>query len=253
MLAASVVLLTSFVLWQRRSKNPLLPLSVVTDRRRGGSYAAIGIAGAGMFGVFLFLTYFLQRNLGLSPIETGLAFLPMSATIIVTATLGQTKLVPRFGARKLMTLGMLFSATGMVILAQLDASSVYASGVLPALLVQGIGMGLVFAPAFAGATFGVKPSDAGVASAMVNTSQQVGGSIGTALLSTIASSATSSYFAGKAASPAVANAAAIHGFTTAFWWAAGIFAVGSMVTWLLVPEGATSHEHAPDAAPVMAH
>src|SRR3954451_17301756 len=129
----------------------------------------------------------------------------MSATVIVVDTLGQTKLVPRFGARNLMTLGMVFSAGAMVFLAQLDTSSTYVNTVLPALIVQAIGMGLIFAPAMASATFGVRPSNAGVASAMVNTSQQVGGSVGTALLSTIAASATSSFAAGKIATPALMN------------------------------------------------
>src|SRR3954463_195049 len=197
MLAGGVIMLLGFVAWQPRPEPPLLPLRVVSDRRRGGSYLAIGIAASGMFGVFLFLTYFLQRNLGLSPVETGLAFLPMSATIIITATTGQTKLVPRFGARPLMTIGMLAGATGMAILAQLDTGSTYAGSVLPALIVMAFGMGLIFAPAFAGATLGVNPRDAGVASAMVNTSQQVGGSIGTALLSTLANSATTGYLAGR--------------------------------------------------------
>jgi EmrB/QacA subfamily drug resistance transporter len=251
MLAGGVSLLAGFVAWQRRSQHPLLPLRVVADRRRGGSYLAIGIAASGMFGVFLFLTYFLQRNLGLSPVETGLAFLPMSATIIITATTGQTKLVPRFGARPLMTIGMLAGATGMAILAQLDTGSTYAGSVLPALIVMAFGMGLIFAPAFAGATLGVNPRDAGVASAMVNTSQQVGGSIGIALLSTLAHSATTSYLAGKAPSPAVMNAAAIHGFTTAFWWAAGIFLVGSVTAWLVIPSGQPAQ--APAGEPVLAH
>src|SRR4051794_17373621 len=253
MLAGAVVLLVSFVLWQRRAKAPLLPLEVVTDRRRGGSYAAIGIASMGMFGVFLFLTYFLQRNLGFSPIQTGLAFLPMSATVIVVATLGQTKLVPRFGARYLMTAGMLFGAGGMVFLAQLDSGSTYAGHVLPSLIIMATGMGLIFAPAMASATFGVDPKNAGVASAMVNTSQQVGGSVGTALLSTIANTATASFVAGKAATPQLMNDAAIHGFTTAFWWSAGIFAVGGLVTWFLLPHGVVGHDHAASAEPVLAH
>jgi EmrB/QacA subfamily drug resistance transporter len=244
MLAYGVVAISAFAAWQRRAQHPLLPLRVVLDRNRGGAYLSMAIAGAGMFGVFLFLTFFLQRNLGFSPIESGLAFLPLSAVIIVTATLGQTKLVPRFGPRPLMTLGMVLAATSMVLLAQLTPESTYAANILPALLLQGAGMGLIFSPAFAGATAGVRPSDAGVASAMVNTSQQVGGSIGTAFLSTMAAGATAG-FAGDA------GAAAVHGFTTAFWWAAGIFALGALVAGFVLRSGAP--EHAMSVEPALAH
>jgi len=237
LLGAGVAALAAFAWWQGRAAHPLLPLRVVLDRGRGGSYLAMAIAGSGMFGVFLFLTFFMQRNLGFSPIETGLAFLPLSAVIIVTAVTGQTKLVPRFGPRPMITLGMTVAALSMLYLTRLEASSTYAADILPALLVQALGLGLIFAPAFAGATSGVRPGDAGVASAMVNTSQQIGGAMGTAVLSTLASSATSAYVAANGASPAALNAAAIHGFTAAFWWAAGIFAVGAVVSAAVLPRG----------------
>jgi EmrB/QacA subfamily drug resistance transporter len=251
MLAASAVLLVSFVALQRRVEHPLLPMRVVLDRDRGGSYLAVGISGAGMFGVFLFLTYYLQQTLGFSPVETGLAFLPMSAAIMVTATSATTMLVPRIGARPLVTLGMVLAAGAMVLLAQLQTDSSYAGNVLPALLVLGVGLGCVFAPAMSGATLGVAPSDAGVASAMVNTSQQVGGSIGTALLSTLFSSAITSFADGKARSPQVLAEATMHGYTTAFWWSAGIFVIGAMVCALTLRSGAP--QQAPVGEPVFAH
>jgi EmrB/QacA subfamily drug resistance transporter len=251
MLAGGVALLAGFVAWQRRAAQPLLPLRVVLDRNRGGSYLAIGIAGMGMFGVFLFLTYYLQRNLGFSPVKSGLAFLPLSAVIIATATTATTKLLPRFGARPLMTSGMVLASLGMVVLAQLGPHSSYAAHILPALILQALGMGLVFAPAMSGATLGVAPSDAGVASAMVNTSQQVGGSIGTAVLSTLANTAAASFVVGQRPTASVLADAAVHGYTTAFWWAAGIFAVGAAVTGLVVRSGAP--QYAPAAEPVLAH
>ena len=151
-------LLVLFVWLERRVAHPLLPLRVVLDRDRGGAYLAIGISGAGMFGVFLFLTYYLQQTLGFSPIQTGLAFLPMSAAIMVTATTATTVLVPRVGPRPLVTLGMALAAVAMAILAQLDVDSSYAAHVLPALLVMGVGLGLIFAPAMSTATLGVDPS-----------------------------------------------------------------------------------------------
>ena len=251
MLAGGVALLAGFVAWQRRAAQPLLPLRVVLDRNRGGSYLAIGIAGMGMFGVFLFLTYYLQRNLGFSPVKTGLAFLPLSAVIIATATTATTKLLPRFGARPLMTTGMVLASAGMVVLAQLGPHSSYAGHILPALILQALGMGLVFSPAMSGATLGVAPSDAGVASAMVSTSQQVGGSIGTAVLSTLANTAAASFVVGQRPTASVLADAAVHGYTTAFWWAAGIFAVGAMVTGLVLRSGAP--QHAPAGEPVLAH
>jgi MFS family permease len=253
MLAASAVLLTSFVLIQLRSKNPLLPLRIVLDRGRGGAYLAMGLAGAGMFGVFLFLTFYLQNTLGFSPIQSGLAFLPMSAAIITTATTATTRLVPRLGAKPLVMTGMTFAAGAMAFFAQLEVDSSYALHILPGLVLLGVGLGLVFAPAFSTATVGVDHSDAGVASAMVNTSQQVGGSIGTALLSTLAGSAVTGYIADHG--PRAAEAAAVHGYTTAFYWSAAIFALGAVASGLVLRSGApqAATAPAPNAEPVLAH
>jgi len=236
-LVASVVLLTVFIVLQRRVANPLMPLRIVLDRARGGAYLAVLISGAGMFAVFLFLTYYLQQTLGMSPIETGLGFLPMSAAIMVTATLGNIRLVPTIGPRRLISVGMILGAAGLALLARLEVDSSYAGHVLPALLVMGVGMGLIFAPAFVAGTLGVGADDAGVASATINTAQQVGGSIGTALLSTLFSSAVSTYASSHAPSPELAGQAAMHGYTTAFWWAAGIFVIGALVAALVLPPG----------------
>ena len=154
-LGASVVLLAGFVALQRRVANPLLPLRVVTDRNRGGSFLAIGIAGAGIFGVFLFLTFYLQNTMGLTPLETGLAFLPMNISIILTATIVNTKILARTGPRPLIPAGMLIAALGMVLLTRIGVDTAYASHVLPSLILIGLGFGLVMAPSFATATLGV--------------------------------------------------------------------------------------------------
>jgi EmrB/QacA subfamily drug resistance transporter len=250
-LIVAVVLLVAFVMLQLRSTHPLLPMRVVLDRYRGASYLGIAISGAGMFGVFLFLTYYLQQNLGYSPVTTGLAFLPMVGAIMITATASTSSLVPRFGPRPLVVLGMLLGAVGLVCLAQLGTTATYAIDILPGLLLMGAGMGLIFAPAISTATLGVEPRDAGVASAMVNTGQQVGGSVGTALLSTLSASAVSSYLVGKGSSPQVAAEAAVHGYTTAFWVSAGIFLVGAVVTGLIFPSGVPEAD--PAAEPVLVH
>ena len=252
-LIAAVVLLASFVVIERRVEHPLLPMRIVLDRARGGSYIAIAVVGAGMFGVFLFLTYYLQQTLHFSPVQTGLAFLPMMGTVMFTATLGSSRLVPRFGPRPLVTLGMVAAAVAMAMLTAVTVDSSYASHVLPALLLMGVGLGLVMAPAMSAATAGVDPSDAGIASAMVNTGQQVGGSVGTALLSSIAASAVTSYLVGHAHAQNRVAAAAVHGYTTAFWWAAGIFALGAVICGVLLPSHVAEVEPDTSAQPAFAH
>ena len=234
-LAASAVLLTAFVAIERRTKAPLLPLHVVWNRARGGAYASIALAGSGVFGVFLFLTYYMQESLRFSPLATGVAFLPMTATIVVTATTVQTRVLQHTGAKRVIATGMTVGMVAMILFTRLSPGGSYASEVLPGLILIGFGMGCIFAPAFSTATLGVDRHDAGIASAMVNTSQQVGGSVGTALLSTLFASAAASYATSHAQAPGLAAAALIHGYTTAFWWAAGIFGVGLLVALLILP------------------
>jgi EmrB/QacA subfamily drug resistance transporter len=235
-LAIGVVLLVAFVLWQRRAASPLLPLHIVWNRARGGAYSAIAIAGCSVFAVFLFLTYFMQQNLGYSPLKTGVAFLPMTALIFLVAPTLQTKVLPRVGVKPIIMTGMTLGVISMLVFfAQLTPSSSYASDVLPGLIILGIGMPCIFAPSFATATLGVDRYEAGVASAMVNTCQQVGGAVGTALLSTIFASAVSGYVTDHRGQPGLAGAAAVHGYTTAFYVAAGMFAFGFLVTLVILP------------------
>jgi EmrB/QacA subfamily drug resistance transporter len=234
-LALSVVLLTAFITIERRVPHPLLPLRIVRDRARGGAYGTIALAGSAVFAVFLFLTYYLQQNLGYSPLKTGLAFLPLTAMIVVTATTVQTRILPRTGAKPLVMTGMALGFTAMLLFTQLGLHSSYVSHVLPGLLLTGVGMGSVFAPAFSTATLGVKSSDAGVAAAMVNTSQQVGGSVGTALLSTIFAGAAASFTSAHAATAGAVAAGAVHGYTTAFEWAAALFGAGFLIALFVLP------------------
>jgi EmrB/QacA subfamily drug resistance transporter len=235
-LAAGVVLLVSFVLWERRAAEPLLPLHIVWNRARGGAYASIIIAGSSIFAVFLFLTFFMQQNLGYSPLKTGVAFLPMTALIFIMAPTVQTKLLPRFGVRPIIMTGMTLGAVAMLaFFSQLSPTSTYAADVLPGLLIIGIGMPCIFAPSFATATLGVDRYEAGVASALVNTCQQVGGAVGTAVLSTIFANAASSYVSSHARGPGLAASAAVLGYTTAFYVSAGMFAIGLVVASLVLP------------------
>ncbi|MGH3905204.1 MAG: MFS transporter [Pseudonocardiaceae bacterium] len=252
-LAAGAVLLTVFVLLQVRVAHPLLPMRVLLDRGRGGSYLAVLLIGVGMFGLFLFLTFYLQQNLRFSPIRTGLAFLPMVGTIMVSATSSTALLLPRFGPKPLVAIGMAAASGGLFWLSFLQVSSTYAADVLPPLMVAGLGFGLVMAPAIQTATMGVQRSDAGIASATVNTMQQVGGSIGTALLATIAGNSATSYLTGRIPTPDVLAQAAVHSYTTAFTWASVIFLAGALICGTILPTGpyqpATTGPTTPHAQP----
>jgi hypothetical protein len=250
-LVAGVVLLAAFVLHERRAAHPLLPLRILLDRDRGASYIAVGVGAMGIFGVFLFLTYYLQQTKGYSPIETGFAFMPMSFGLILSAVTGSAVLVPRLGRRVIVGVGMLGAAAGMVLLAQIDIDSSFLTGVAPGLVVLGLGVGAVFGAAFSGGTVGVDERDAGVASATVNTFQQVFGSFGTALLSTIFASAVSDALADRGPGRLAAQLASIDGYTTAFWWSAAIFGAGAIITILLYRPGQPVHETG--GAPVLAH
>ena len=244
-LAAGALLLAVFVAIQMRAAHPLMPLRVVLDRNRGGSYLALGIAGLGLFGVFLFLTYYLQQTKGYSPIRTGLAFLPLSGAVVIGAAIANARVVPRTGPRPVIASGMALTAIAMGLFAQLGVHSSYAAHLLPAALVAGVGVGLVYAPATDFAIRGVEPGDAGVASGLVNATNQVGGSLGLALLSTLAATATRHYLAGKHPNPSVIAHAAVHGYTTGFWWAAGFFAAGALITGLLL-HGRAPHPRTPN-------
>jgi len=250
-----VVLLIAFVLVERRATHPLLPLRIVLDRFRGGSYLAIGLSAIGMFAIFLFLTYYLEEIVRYSPVVTGLAFLPLIAALIASSTTSSALLMPRVGPRLLIPLGLIIAAGGLAIIAaNLSTTTSYAAVILPGLIVMGGGLGLVFASAMNAATYGADRADAGVASAMVNTCQQIGGSIGTALLNTIAASALTSYLLSHGHSPAATAEAAVHSYVVAFWVAAAIFAAAAVICVLVLPPGVLRlNEHEAEAtAPVAA-
>jgi EmrB/QacA subfamily drug resistance transporter len=238
MFVASALLLTAFAVIESKAVAPLLPLHIAVDRNRVGSYLAIALAFCAMFSAVLFLTYYMQQTLGYSPLKTGVAFLPMAAGIAVAAGVANTRLVPRLGPRPLVPLGMLLAACGMFWLSGLRVGSTYGGDVFAPLIILGAGMGLTFAPAIATATAGVADADAGVASAMINTSQQIGGAVGTAALSTIFQGAVTRYMtAHRPPTPLVQGAAAIHGYTVAFGVSCLLFLAGTVLTALLLRSG----------------
>jgi EmrB/QacA subfamily drug resistance transporter len=240
-LFVGVVLLVLFVMWQQCSKHPLLPLRLIINRVRAGSLVALFLTSIGIFGISLFLAYYLQGTLGYSPLKTGVAFLPLVASIALSATIASARLLAVNGPRPLIPTGMLLSMMGMILFTRLAPSAGYFTNVLPGLVVTGLGLGLIFAPAIASATAGIRPSDAGAASALVNTTQQIGGSMGVALLNTIAVTVTARASGGVYATFNEAKQAAIlatlHGYAVAFWWAAAFFGVGALLTFGLLESG----------------
>jgi EmrB/QacA subfamily drug resistance transporter len=239
-LTGAAALLAAFAGWQTRAAAPLLPLRVLADRDRAASIIALTLASAGIYSVFLFLTYYLQTVQAYTPVRTGLAFLPMVATTIAGSVLGANVLLTRIGPRLTLPLGMLAGAAGMAWLTRLTVTSSYPGAVLGPLLVLGLGLGLIFAPAISLGTARLRGQDTGVGSALVNTTQQVGGAVGIALLSTLAASAATSYLRPRAAlTPALLQHAAVHGYATAYWAATAIFAAGALLTALLYRSGRT--------------
>jgi hypothetical protein len=216
----------------------LLPLRVVADRSRGMAFAAVGIAGVAMFGLFLFLTYYLQLVKHFSPVMSGLAFLPMIACVMISSNTSNIVTLPRFGPRIVITVGMALGFLGLGYLSRLNVHSSYAGGVLPGLVLMGLAMGMVMAPSMNTATAGVQPQDSGVAAALVSTMQQVGGSIGTAVMSTIAASVTSSYAGSHAPVRGFAAVANTHGYATVFLVSAFVFAAGGVLAAALFPSKA---------------
>ena len=227
LLAASAVLLVLFVLREARTPSPLLPLRIVTDRNRGGAYLAVGLALAGMFGAYLFLTYDFQVVLHYTPLQAGLAFLPITVASQAGSWLIARRLMPLTPPRALMAPGALVAAAGLVLLTQLHAGSSFVSVVLPAELLLGLGLSTAMVPAFSVATHGVDPREAGVASATVNAAQQVGASLGVAVLNTIAATATAAYLGPR-------TEAVLHGFAQATGWGAAIMVLSAVVAALLV-------------------
>ncbi len=231
-LTVGVLLLGLFFVVERRASHPLLPPRVIVDRNRGGAYAAMFLASVGLFGVFLFLTYYLETVLHYSPVTTGLAFLPMTAVVMLTAGLASSVLMYRVSPRLLVPAGLLVAAAGLLYLRGIGLQSHYVTAVLPALLMVAVGLGLVFAPCFSLGTLGVAGGDSGVASATVNVAQQIGGSIGTALLNSIATSAAATYVSAHVhtthSATMLTALSAIHSYVVAFTVSAGIF-VGAAV------------------------
>ncbi|MFD7731970.1 MFS transporter [Kitasatospora phosalacinea] len=243
-LCGGVALLAVFALVERRTEHALLPIHLIGERNRAGGALSVGLAVIGMFGLFLFLTYYLQVIKGYSPIKAGVSFLPMTAAIVISAAGIASRLMTRVPTRNLVVPGLLLGAAGMAWLTQIKVDSPYTTMVLPAELLLGFGMGLVFMPTMSLATLGVAPQETGAASAIINSAQQVGGSIGTALLNTIAASVTATYLATRnPTDPAVQAQGAVHGYAVATTVAMAILLAAAVIAFLMI-----NHRPAPGEA-----
>ncbi|MFF5260026.1 MFS transporter [Actinomadura viridis] len=242
LLIGGVLTLGIFSLWQTRARTPLLPLHIVKDRQRAGAYLTMALITIAMFGVFLFLTYYLQGIKGWSPLKTGTAYLPMTVCMIIGSTQISVRLLPRVPVRALIMPGLTLAAGGLAVLATMDVDATYLSHVLPGICMMGLGMGVTFMAAISTATGRVAPHEQGAASATLNTMQQVGGSVGTALLNTIAAGATSDWLARHRVDPAQGTAqaraalaeATVHGYSLATWTSAGIILLAALVAGVFI-------------------
>jgi predicted MFS family arabinose efflux permease len=233
----AAILLALFFVIESRVKHPLLPVRVLAERNRGGSYLATLLIGSGLFTMFLFLSIYFQNVLGYSALKSGFAFLPFSMGVITFAGVAST-LLPKIGARPLMLTGLLMATIGLFYLSRFTPHSSYLTAILPALLIMSTGLALVFIPSATTGLHGIGGRDSGVASAMINTSQQIGGSLGAALLNTVAVTASSAYATSHTSlGKALPGFAAVHGFSVAFRFGAIFLAIAAIIIALTINVG----------------
>lgn len=229
-LVAAFVLLTAFVVIQTRAS----PAAAGHPRPQGGSaLIALLLSSAGLFTVFLFLPYYLQITLGFPQLLTGVAFLPVPVALVTSAVFIGPSLTRRFTARPIVPLGLVVAGAGAFLLVRLGISAVYFTDLLPSLLLVGAGIGLIVSIATGSATAGVDPADAGAAAASVNAAPQIGGSVGVAVLSTIAGSTSATFLSDH---PRQDTASAVRGYATAYAGVGLLFLAGALLTLLIHPK-----------------
>jgi EmrB/QacA subfamily drug resistance transporter len=229
-LAISAIIIGAFLLIERRHEDPLVPLRIFSNRSLAASDATFLAVAAALFGMFFFLTLYLQQVLGYSALKTGVAYLPLTLTLI-GASAGASRFVDRFTPKPVLCVGLLITTGGFIFLTQVSGHGDYWSRVLPAMLILGSGLGMSFVPITIAATTGVPPEDSGLASGLLNTTQQVGGSLGLAILSSVSTSRVTSALHAGTPLPA----ALTHGFKGAFVVAAILCALGAALALVLLP------------------
>lgn len=235
---AGVLILIVFALIESRSANPLLPLRVVLDRNRGAANLVGLLVNAGLFGVFLFSAYYFTEALRYSPSVTGLAFVPVVVAIVAASTLVGAPIAARFGPRLVVTVGCLLAAAGLWWQSQASLTSDYAQELLPGLVIFGLGLGLIFGRLQEAATARAENRDVGVASALINTSQEVGGAIGTALISSLAAAAGVAYLASAPRSTELEALATLASYRAAIWATVVLYVLAAVVSAALFRSGA---------------
>ncbi len=249
LLAASAALIAGFIVIELRSRAPLLPLGIFRLRTLTGSNVTGLLLAAALFSQFFLLTLYMQQVLHYSALKTGVAYVGITLTIIIVSAVAQA-LTTRIGVRPLLPIGMALAAVALVLYARLPVHGHYFADLFPAFIIGGVGMALVFVPMSIGALTGVRADEAGIASGLINTSQQIGGAIGVAIASTIAATYTGRYVHAHPGSTAASGAALTHGFAIAFWVLAGIAVAGGILGGLLVES--RSHAETTDEVPVPA-
>ena len=234
------IFIVAFFVIEARQAHPLLPMRVLTERNRAGSYIGSLLVGVGLFAMFLFLSIYMQSFLGYSPLKAGVAFLPFTVGIVIGAGIA-SQLLPKIGPRPLMVVGMLLATVGILLFARLTPTSGYTSHLLAPMLIMSFGCALYFIPNASTGLHNAGEHDAGVASAMINTSQQIGGSLGAALLNTIAISSAAAYLKGHTSLGKLAPVyAQVHGFTTTFKWGAAFLFTCAILSALMINAGKDS-------------
>jgi EmrB/QacA subfamily drug resistance transporter len=245
--AAAAALIVAFVAIEARSVAPLMPLRIFRLRTLAAANATMLTVGAAAFGQFFLLTLYMQEVLRYSALKTGFAFIAITLTLIAVTNIAQ-KLTTRMGARPVLSAGLVLTAAGGALYAQMPADGQYFWNVFPGLLLSGVGLALTFVPVMIASLTGIEPADAGVASGLINTSRQIGGSIGLAALTTIAATA-SSHYADSHPVPAFSGPALTHGFQVAFYTLIGVALVGAAIAAALIESKA---KVAPTVNPVEA-
>jgi EmrB/QacA subfamily drug resistance transporter len=239
LLAASAALVVAFVVIEMRSPAPLLPLRIFRLRTLTASNINALLMGAAIFSQFFLLTLYMQQVLHYSALKTGVAYVALTVAIIGFSVVSQA-LVSRVGIRLVLAVGMALSAAGLVLYAQLPVHGTYFSNLFPAFILSGIGLAFAFVPMSIGALTGVRPDDAGVASGLLNTNQQIGGAIGVAVATTIATTYTSHYLNGHPGVGPLDGAALTHGFQIAFYVLAALAALAAVISAIMIEPGAAT-------------
>ncbi|HEX5250937.1 MAG TPA: MFS transporter [Gaiellales bacterium] len=246
MFIGAAVLLGGFIFTEQRAESPLMPLRLFRNKSLAGANVVGLMLGASIFSMFFLLTLYMQQVLGYSAMRTGIGYLLVASTIIVSAAASQA-LVTKIGVRTVLAVGMALTTAGLLYFSQVSVNGSYLTDLAPGFILAGVGLGFSFVPVTIAALVGVEMNDAGIASGIINTSQQIGGALGTAILSTVAFTRVSDYLTSHSPAPDLLLRADVDGFSIAFLVGAGLAALGLLATLTMVPRGVAPEQVAEEA------